>query len=421
MIARLSVLLGMSPKPRRWERPLLFFGALCAADFVWLILAPSLSGNPTAADTTLTLFNIRPPSFWLELLVGNLLMTVIATLAFGLLRNVFAIPITAIAYSLLWTGISYLSFIARLPEGLSEDVPFWDAYQVLNSISNFLFAVLFFTLLEMAMRAVKDIALALFLGAVATSLMMFPIHILLPRLFLETSTPVRLRVMFLPFNILSQIFFMLALWGGLRVTSGPRPLEQAPAEPRISKGFYVGTLAVTNGVTLVVFLAIISILSFTKAWEFRRPQDVTPLWLLLGFVLLLATYGAVVFCHLIYKMWQTIQDGYVRTSPAFAVGGLFIPFYNLYWAFKALPGFVPEYYAFAWRHGLYIPRLSQDVFTAYVIICIIGLIPFLNLLLLPAGYVLLLVMASEICKAVNAVPVVPPAPLPRPPWEMAHR
>lgn len=408
---RWTQLLGMVPNQRRWERPLLFFGALCAADLVWLILAPSFNGNPTSPDTTFSLFNVRTPGAWLELFFGNLLLTIVATLTFGLVRNLFAIPIAAISYVLTWTGFLYLMFLLYFPERPYRELRFWDRYQVMNIVSSLIWMLVFFCLLELAMQLIDNIALALLLGSVATSVLMFPVPVLLSSLFLDGPGSWKVRLTFLPFNVLAQAIFMLALWGGLRISSGPRPLDDAPIGPRISKGYYVGTLAVTQGLTIVVTVVVIIVISFTSAWTVRQREDITPLLLFLLFMLLLAAYGAIVFCHLIYKMWQSIQDGYVRTaSPGWAVGGLFIPFYNLYWAFQAIPGFVPEYYAFAWRHGLSVPRLSKGIFTAYVVLCIVALVPLVNLLTIPAVYVVLLLMALEISKAVNAIPVASPHP-----------
>lgn len=37
---------------------------------------------------------------------------------------------------------------------------------------------------------------------------------------------------------------------------------------------------------------------------------------------------------LLYKYWEIIQDGYASTSPAKAVGFLFIPVFNIYWTFR---------------------------------------------------------------------------------------
>ncbi len=57
-------------------------------------------------------------------------------------------------------------------------------------------------------------------------------------------------------------------------------------------------------------------------------------------VSLIATFGIVMLgviakCTLVYRMWAQIQSGHPRTTPACAVGFLFIPLFNLYWIFVA--------------------------------------------------------------------------------------
>jgi predicted Zn finger-like uncharacterized protein len=53
---------------------------------------------------------------------------------------------------------------------------------------------------------------------------------------------------------------------------------------------------------------------------------------------------------LFYKMWAAIQDNQASISPAKAVGFLFIPVFNIYWALLMVTGFVEDYNAFIrWR------------------------------------------------------------------------
>jgi hypothetical protein len=47
---------------------------------------------------------------------------------------------------------------------------------------------------------------------------------------------------------------------------------------------------------------------------------------------------AVLGIILLYKYWQIDQDGYSKTTPGKAVGFLFIPLFNIYWAFIAYGG-----------------------------------------------------------------------------------
>ena len=57
---------------------------------------------------------------------------------------------------------------------------------------------------------------------------------------------------------------------------------------------------------------------------------------LLGIVPLIL--GLVFTCILHYKCWKAVPSGFARLTPGKAVGYLFIPFYNLYWAFPSFGG-----------------------------------------------------------------------------------
>jgi len=60
----------------------------------------------------------------------------------------------------------------------------------------------------------------------------------------------------------------------------------------------------------------------------------------IGVFLLIA--GGVIGLILLYRFWSLIQDGQARTSPAQAVGFLFIPFFNVYWNYVAQVGLAKD-------------------------------------------------------------------------------
>ena len=49
---------------------------------------------------------------------------------------------------------------------------------------------------------------------------------------------------------------------------------------------------------------------------------------------------------LFYKMWAAIKDSQTSISPGKAVGFLFIPVFNLYWALLMVTGFAEDYNSF---------------------------------------------------------------------------
>ncbi len=68
---------------------------------------------------------------------------------------------------------------------------------------------------------------------------------------------------------------------------------------------------------------------------------------------------------LFYKMWAAIQDGQASISPAKAVGFLFIPVFNIYWALLMITGFAEDYNAFIPRRAIKTKDLSLTLFLIY--------------------------------------------------------
>src|SRR5690606_13306170 len=69
----------------------------------------------------------------------------------------------------------------------------------------------------------------------------------------------------------------------------------------------------------------------------------------------------------LYKMWSSIDDRMARTTPGKAVGLMFLPLFNLYWAFEVLPGFATDYNAYLARHAIAAPRLDRRLFVAALV------------------------------------------------------
>jgi phosphate transport system permease protein len=118
----------------------------------------------------------------------------------------------------------------------------------------------------------------------------------------------------------------------------------------------------------------------------------------------------------IYYMWASIQDGNARTTPAKAVGFLFIPVFNLYWMFQVWSGFAKDYNAFVEKNAPQTPRLSQPLCLAFCVLTLFLCIPFfpplqkIAWLTIVSGVaalvhtILFFWMMSSICDAVNALP-----------------
>lgn len=159
---------------------------------------------------------------------------------------------------------------------------------------------------------------------------------------------------------------------------------------KLSKGFFLGSVAVWLG--LAVILLIVG--NFIHS----------DILIILSYVLMLFVAG--VMMTLFYKMWASIQEGYARTSPGKAIGFLFIPFFNIYWAFQAICFFSKDYNSFVDRHSVDAPRLPECLFLAFTILIFTTWIPVIGLLLLFVNYFIGLAMVLKICDGVNALPAI---------------
>lgn len=132
--------------------------------------------------------------------------------------------------------------------------------------------------------------------------------------------------------------------------------------------------------------------------------DLAPLAFL---ALLFYVPGIIVLCFFIYRMWAAIQDGETRTTPGLAVGLIFVPLFNFYWVFRVYPGFAAEYNAYAARNGLSVPALPRAPYAVLAVCSVLGIIPYLGILSGLVGLILLGVVISVTCDAVNRLATAP--------------
>ena len=105
---------------------------------------------------------------------------------------------------------------------------------------------------------------------------------------------------------------------------------------------------------------------------FFIPHDTALLGI--GAVLSILYFAEIVtMCFFWHAAWRTIQDPHARTTPAKAVGLMFIPVFNLYWAFVLIWGFAKDCNAFCRRYDLEqaAPRLPERFFLTVVIMWIV--------------------------------------------------
>jgi len=167
-------------------------------------------------------------------------------------------------------------------------------------------------------------------------------------------------------------------------------------------GFYLTSLS-----TCLVFGFVLAIAAGLQnfVWYQDRPGLFVQLSAILG-ILALVQF---LFVNMVYnvlmlwKMWSSIQDGRVLTTPVKAIGFLLIPFFNIYWIFQAWGAFPREYNSFVDRHKLPVYHLSPGVYKAYPIITLLTLIPLAGILAAVVNMFVLIGIISKTCDAINAL------------------
>ncbi|MGD0353740.1 MAG: tetratricopeptide repeat protein [Dehalococcoidia bacterium] len=134
---------------------------------------------------------------------------------------------------------------------------------------------------------------------------------------------------------------------------------------KLSKDFYLASTV--GGFALGFILTIVGSMLYSTGL------------VVIGLLLILIAipmyiYSFVVGSLLVYRMWESIQDGYVRATPAKAVGFLFVPYFNLYWIFQALWGFSKDCNQYIDRHQVTVRKLPEGLSLAF---CIVSLLSFL--------------------------------------------
>jgi len=184
---------------------------------------------------------------------------------------------------------------------------------------------------------------------------------------------------------------------------------------RLNKSFYLGSqigLSVLALVVLIVmFVRLVDLGAMRRGIIFSQGEMaqlvmelVTELIIEVILFVLLSVALSVIYLTLVYKMWDSVQDGNARTSPGKAVGFLFIPFFQFYWFFQVWWGFAKDYNGYVRRHSLRVPELSEGLFLTFNILPFLSWVPFLGWAGVIVDNILFFVIVASICDAVNALP-----------------
>jgi hypothetical protein len=88
--------------------------------------------------------------------------------------------------------------------------------------------------------------------------------------------------------------------------------------------------------------------------------------------LVCAVLTNILFLRILYKAWSALPAGAARTTPGEAVGFLFIPFYNLYWIWRVIPGFAADFNKYAAQSQ---PVIKPEPETLYKVFAALSYLP----------------------------------------------
>lgn len=167
---------------------------------------------------------------------------------------------------------------------------------------------------------------------------------------------------------------------------GPFP---APGPVSASFGRLVGLICAMFGLTVMIVIGVLMAIgsAATKGSGLSSSEMMGALMgagaiVIIGALLILICYIFYLVSVLMYvhRIWRVIQPGAVRTTPAKAVGFLFIPFFNLYYVFITYVGLAKDWNRVmsSYSNLMHAPRLSPGLMTTYAILWVIWFIGFFS-------------------------------------------
>lgn len=235
-------------------------------------------------------------------------------------------------------------------------------------------------------------------------------------------------------SLISKVLLVIAAFMGARAMA--RPVAPAVAPPPIpptgSPGVAGPPMApLSKGARIggIVAGGVISLLLSALGLILAQDRTTAPAALVVAaFSLVPLIVVMVLIATTLHAAWKSIAPppvgrgipGYARTTPGKAVGFLFIPFFNLYWVFQAVPGFASDANRTLGALGLHHPRVSRGLGIAWCVGGILGLIPFVGVVVGLAGLVIVPLFLAGAIDAANAIRTLPqgvpgeatPPPLP---------
>ena len=189
----------------------------------------------------------------------------------------------------------------------------------------------------------------------------------------------------------------------------PPPAPIAPPSPPTSLGDDSEQLKGRQPLNLIPALACASaatgLFILTEFAEYFDSETAAGVFELLGIIAYIATITFEMM--LLYQFWKSVPEEHRVATPGKAVGFIFIPFYNFYWAFIAWPKLVDGLI----EGGYKLPNHTRGLALTYAILfvceCTIGGIaelgdlPMISNLLMIGSLVIFILLYRELTKSVN--------------------
>lgn len=170
-----------------------------------------------------------------------------------------------------------------------------------------------------------------------------------------------------------------------------QPNAQPPQMPYPSKGVYppqIPTQQPSSGLaigysilgTLTWFMSIPAYILFMQAMidGYLSGRDEEALAATIVLTIMFSIPSALLFFIWLYKTWEAVPQQHQSTTPGKAVGLLFVPFFNIYWMFRAFPGLSKSIEN---AHKAVNPANAGGAsYAVGLIACIMSFIPFVNIL-----------------------------------------
>lgn len=185
----------------------------------------------------------------------------------------------------------------------------------------------------------------------------------------------------------------------------PAP-AQSPAYPQSSQTNYPNSNQFINWIPALVFYCATAAISWiVELIQLDGDEEAAGIFALLGLPVIIL--GVVFMCMLHYKCWMALPQQYRFTTPGKAVGFLFIPFYNFYWAFVSWPKLSEGVISWQRAEGMN-PTDTKALALTYAILFVcsltIGQVPGLGILIGIAQVVIFILYYLKVVGALNAMP-----------------